>query len=146
MLSKKAQYSIYALAHLEKKYNSGPILISTIAEQESIPKKFLESILLELKNIGILGSKKGKNGGYYLIKNPDEVNLADVIRHFDGAIALLPCATYKYYEPCHQCKDESTCGVRSIIKDIRDETVKILKNITLSDIVARESYLKEKYS
>lgn len=141
MLSKKAQYSIYALVKLAKEYDNGPMLISEIAESEKIPKKFLESILLDLKNIGILTSKKGKGGGYYLRKKPSDVSLAEVIRYFDGAIALLPCATYKYYESCKFCKQEETCGVRSVVKEVRDKTVKILKNISLADIVKREKQL-----
>jgi len=141
MLSKRAQYSILALVKLAKEYKKGPVLISSIAQSENIPKKFLEAILFDLKQTGMLGSKKGKGGGYFLIKSPDDVNLADIIRHIDGAIALIPCATYKYYQPCQHCKVEETCGIRSVIKDIRDETVNLLKKIRLSDIIAREELL-----
>jgi Rrf2 family protein len=141
MLSKKAQYSILALVKLAREYNKGPVLISNISESENIPKKFLETILADLKQLGIIASKKGKGGGYYLIRMPQEINLAEIIRHVDGAIGLVPCVTYKYYQPCLHCKDESTCGIRSIIKDIRDETVNILKNISLSDILEREEKL-----
>ena len=142
MLSKKTQYAIHALTHLAREYQKGPVLINTISERGNIPKKFLESILLELKNTGVLGSKKGKGGGYYLLKAPEEVNLADVIRQFEGAIALLPCVTFRYYEPCPHCKDEATCGLRSIIKDLRDEMVNILKKSSLRDILEREEWLK----
>jgi Rrf2 family protein len=138
MLSKKAQYSIYALVKLAREEQGQRLLIGEIAESESIPKKFLENILLELKNNGFVGSKKGKGGGYFLIKKPDEINLADIIRLFDGAIALLPCAAFKYYQPCSFCKDEEKCGVRSVIKDIREETVKMMKNTTLQNIIDRE--------
>jgi Rrf2 family protein len=141
MLSKKAQYSILALVKLAREYQRGPVLIGKISQTEKIPKKFLEAILLDLKQSGILGSKKGKGGGYFLIKEPGEINMADIIRHFDGAIALIPCATYKYYQPCQHCKDELTCGIRSVVKDIRDETVNLLKNISLADIIKREDIL-----
>ena len=141
MLSKKAQYAIYSLVNLARNYEKGPVLISEIAESEKIPKKFLETILLDLKNNGFVQSKMGKGGGYYLIKNPDEVNLADVIRVFDGAIALLPCVTFKYYEECSHCKDENTCGVRFYIREVRDETVKILKRTTLAGILNAENKL-----
>jgi Rrf2 family protein len=141
MLSKKAQYSILALVRLAKDYNHGPVLISAISETERIPKKFLETILLDLKQFGILASKKGKGGGYYLIKKPEEINLADVIRYIDGAIALIPCVTYKYYQPCEHCKDEATCGIRSVIKEVRDETVKFLKSFSIADILMREEQL-----
>ena len=145
MLSKRAQYSILALTRLAREYKSGPVLIGEISKTERIPKKFLEAILLELKQAGVLGSKKGKGGGYFLVKDPGEINLAEVIRLFDGAIALIPCATYKFYKPCQHCKDEMTCGIRSVIKDIRDETVNMLKNISLSDIIVREEQLLKKY-
>ena len=142
MLSKKAQYSIYALLRLASEYQQGPMQISEIAKQERLPKKFLETILLELKNKGIVNSKKGKGGGYYLIKDPKEVNLAQIIRIFDGALALLPCVTYNYYESCNHCKDENTCGLRFAIKQLRDETVKILKGYSLDDINRIEKWLK----
>jgi Rrf2 family protein len=144
MLSKKTRYSFLALVHLAKEYQKGPVLISTIAESELIPKKFLEAILLDLRRNGFVNSKKGKGGGYYLLKSPDQINLADVVRIFEGAIALLPCAAYKYYEPCGHCKDENTCGIRSIIKDLRDETVAFLKSYSLMDIINRENELLKK--
>jgi Rrf2 family protein len=142
MLSKKAQYSIYALLYLAKNHEKGPVLISEIADNEKLPKKFLEAILLELKNAGIVSSKKGKGGGYYLIKDPKDVNLAEVIRHFDGALALLPCVTYNYYEECVFCKNEETCGMRHVIKELRDATVRILKKNSLLDVLEKEAKLK----
>lgn len=142
MLSKKTQYAIVALVSLARTYQAGPILISDIAKNERIPKKFLEVILLELKNHGLVSSKKGKGGGYYLIKPPEEVNLADIIRLFDGAIALISCVAYKYYESCHFCKEEKTCGIRAVIKEVRDESVKILKRNSLADILRREEEMK----
>ena len=143
MLSKKTRYSLLALIKLAKEYDKGPILIHEIAESEKLPKKFLEAILLELKKDGIVSSKKGKGGGYYLIKQPNEVHMAQIIRKFDGAIALLPCVTYSYYESCEHCKDETTCGLRSVIKEVRDASVNILKNTTLADILLREEKLKK---
>lgn len=144
MLSKKAQYAIYALKKLSEEYEKGPVLIKNIAESENIPKKFLETILLELKNKGYLASKKGKGGGYYLLKKPGDINFADIIRLFDGAIGLLPCVTYNYYESCSQCKDEETCGVRHIIKELRDASVNLLKQYTLENLVSLENELKKK--
>jgi Rrf2 family protein len=109
LISKKSKYGLNALVHLAKKWGEGPVLISTIAEEENIPQKFLETILLDLKNAGILGSKKGKGGGYYLLKDPAEVNMAQVLRLFDGAIACFPVSPSEYYERCEECKDEETC-------------------------------------
>lgn len=129
-----------------KEFEKGPLLISDIARTEKIPKKFLEAILLELKSGGFVNSKKGKGGGYYLIKSPKDINLADVIRQFEGAIALLPCAAYKYYESCSSCRDEDTCGVRNVIKEVREETVRLLKTFTIADIIEREEKLLKSFS
>jgi Rrf2 family protein len=135
MLSKKAEYSLYALVHLARNYNKGPILISRIAQCEMIPKKFLENILYELKTVGIVKSKKGKGGGYYLYKSPEKVSLVEIIRQFDGAIALLPCVSDKYYRKCNHQKDEMICGIRSILRKVRDDTVKTLEKTSLADIL-----------
>jgi Rrf2 family protein len=142
MLSKKSKYAIHALVYLAR-MEKGPVLISEIAEQQHIPKKFLEAILLDLKNAGILRSKKGKGGGYYLIRSPEEVNLAEVVRLFEGAIALLPCVTHKYYEPCVECVDENVCGIRDVFTEVRNETVNMLKKSTLQEIIDRENNLKK---
>jgi Rrf2 family protein len=143
MISKKTKYAINALVHLAKRKDEGPILISEIAEAEHIPQKFLESILLDLKKAAILASKKGKGGGYYLLKDPKEVNLADVMRLFDGPIALLPCVSYLYYERCEECKDEETCGQRDVFLEVRNKTVQLLKKASLTEIIRREKKLME---
>ena len=142
MLSKKTKYAINALVYLAKEHNGEPIQISRIAESEHIPRKFLEAILLDLRNAGLLSSKKGKTGGYYLLRSPDEINIADVVRLFEGAIALLPCVAHKYYERCEECKDEATCGIRDVFADVRNETVNMLKNATLTSIIEREKLLE----
>jgi Rrf2 family protein len=138
MLSKKAKYGIKALMRLARQKDNTPMLIGDIAKADKLPKKFLETILLELKNIGILSSKMGKGGGYYLLKPAADINLADVTRHFDGALGLLPCVTHRFYEPCEECPNEELCGLRSVFKDVRDETVNILKNTSIADLVAKE--------
>ncbi len=138
MLSKKTKYAINALVFLARE-NKGnePIAIASISQSENIPRKFLEAILLDLKNAGMLNSKKGKAGGYYLQKSPDEINIAEVVRLFDGAIALLPCVAHLYYARCDECKDEATCGIRSVFADVRAESVNMLKKATLSEIIRR---------
>jgi Rrf2 family protein len=142
MLSKKSKYAIKALLYLGRQKGHERVLISNIAEQEHIPKKFLEAILLELRNAGFLGSKKGKGGGYYLVKPASEINLADVIRIYDGAIALVPCATYKFYEACDECEDEATCAIRDVFKQLRDVSVSFLKTNTLEELLDKEKNLK----
>jgi len=138
MLSKKCKYAIHALVYLAERYQAGPVHIQEIAEQERIPKKFLEAILLELRNAKILHSKKGKGGGYYLYKKPEDVNLIDVVRLMDGAIAMLPCVSLNYYEPCEECLDEKTCGIRHAFLNARDQTLRILSESTLDQIVKRQ--------
>lgn len=143
MLSKKTKYAINALVFLAKNIADQPISVSRIAEEQGIPLKFLESILVELKNARIVNSKKGKYGGYILNGKPEDIHMAKITRLFDGAIALLPCATYKFYERCEECIDEETCGIRQVVLEIRKETVKRLKTATLADIVKREEVLKK---
>lgn len=142
MLSKKAKYAIKALVKLAKEYKKGPILIGDISEEERIPKKFLEAILLELKNAGILNSRKGKGGGYYLLKDPKDVALATVIRLFDGPLALQPCVSLNYYEKCEECVDEAYCGIRSVIKDLHAKVLDVLDSNSLADIIRREDGLR----
>jgi Rrf2 family protein len=140
MLSKKCKYAIHALVHMAKD-PSEKFLIKDISEACNIPKKFLEAILLDLKRAGILGSKQGKGGGYSLRRDPAEVNLAEVVRLFDGAIAAVPCATFKFYESCDECDDEETCTVRHAFLSVRNATVELLKSETLELLVKRETKL-----
>lgn len=134
MLSKKTRYALMALTKLSREYGKGAILISDIAKAESIPQRFLENILLELKNLGLLGSKLGKNGGYFLLKNPEDISLADVIRYFEGTIALVYCVSEKAYQPCEFCKNEETCKLKTVFKTIRDNTFNILQDTSIADI------------
>lgn len=135
ILSKKTRYAIVALTRLAREYGNGPMQIREIAEEEKIPQSFLENILLELKKLGILGSNLGKAGGYFLIKKPEEVTLADVVRHFEGTIALMYCVSEKSYRPCEFCKDETTCQIRRVFKEIRDTTFGILTKTTLKELI-----------
>jgi Rrf2 family protein len=141
MLSKKCKYAIHALVHMAKDPRER-FLIKDISEACFIPKKFLEAILLDLKRAGVLGSKQGKGGGYFLRREPSDVNLAEVVRLFDGAIAAVPCATFKFYERCAECIDEETCSVRDAFLQVRNATVEMLKGNTLEDMVKKENKLK----
>ena len=134
ILSKKTRYAIVALTRLAREYGNGPIQIKGIAESEKIPQSFLENILLELRKLGILGSKLGKAGGYYLLKKPEDVNLAEIVRHFEGTIALMYCVSEKAYQPCEFCKDELNCEIRKVFKEIRDTSFDILKRTTLKGL------------
>jgi Rrf2 family protein len=141
MLSKKCKYAIHALVHMAKEPEK-KFLIKDISNDCNIPKKFLEAILLDLKRAGILGSKQGKGGGYSLRRQPADVNLAEVVRLFDGAIAAVPCATHKFYESCQECDDEETCAVRDAFLQIRNATVEMLKSDTLEGLVKKEKKLR----
>jgi len=141
MISKKTKYAIKALLHLAKNYGEGPTLIGHLSETEKIPKKFLEAILLDLKKQGILGSKMGAGGGYYLIKKPNEVMMSQILRSTDGPIALIPCVSLNFYERCDDCIDEASCGIRDVMIDVRKATLKILSATTLEDILKREHRL-----
>ena len=134
MLSKKTKYGIKALTFLARQENQTPIQISEIAKSENISIKFLESILLLLRNSGFLGAKKGKGGGYYLIKDPKDISMAKVYRILEGPIALLPCASHNFYEKCDDCDDESLCAARRLMTQVRDNTLKILESNSLADI------------
>src|ERR1035437_6144188 len=134
LLSKKTRYAMIALIKLAREYGNGAILISEIAKSENIPQRFLENILLELKNLGFLGSKLGKSGGYYLLRKPEDITLSDIVRHFEGTIAMLSCVSEKSYQPCEFCKDEALCKIRSTFKAVRDSTFSILNKTTLKDL------------
>ncbi len=134
MLSMKSQYAFKALSYLTLKFNEGPVLISEIAKKKKIPLKFLENILLELKKAGILDSKKGKGGGYFLKQRPDKVKVATVIRLINGPIAMLPCVSLYFYERCKNC-DEKKCGLHDMMVEVRDATLQIVENRTLQDLV-----------
>jgi Rrf2 family protein len=135
MLSQKTRYAMLALIRLAKEVGNGAILISDIARSENIPQRYLEAILLDLKKLGMLGSKLGKSGGYFLIRKPEDVNLSEVVRHFEGPIALVPCVSEKAYQSCEFCKDEVNCNMKKVFKDIRDYTYDRLQQTSLLDLI-----------
>jgi len=137
MLSNKTKYALKALQVLAKEYGQGPLLISEIARRETIPPKFLELILLELKNQGILQSKKGKGGGYFLSRTPQSVSVGQIVRIMEGPLAPLPCVSKTSYMRCSECRDERSCGIRIVMKDVRDATAQILDSTTLADVLKR---------
>ncbi len=134
MLSKKTKYGLKALAFIARQEDKTPVQIATIAESENISHKFLESILLTLRKSGILGSKKGKGGGYYLLKKASDIPMTDVIRTLEGPIAMLPCVSLNFYEKCDDCPDEHACSVHKLMIQVRDSTLKILRHNTLADL------------
>jgi Rrf2 family protein len=137
MITMKTKYALKALCRLALSPPGEPVLIAEIAEQEAIPRKFLELILGELKQHGILQSRKGRGGGYLLAKNPDTITVASVLRVLDGPIAPVPCLSRTAYQRCAECKDEASCGVRLVLREAHAASVQVLEGTTLADMVQR---------
>jgi len=131
-----------AILMLAREAGAGPVLVSALAERDAIPKKFLEAILLDLKRHGLVHSKKGKGGGYFLRRGPDEITVGAVIRALEGPLALVPCVSQTAYTRCVECLDEQTCAVRLVMQEVRDATARILDNTTLTDINRRKALKK----
>ena len=134
MLNKKTQYAFQALMYLAEHKDAGPLLIAEIAKKKKIPLKFLENILLELRKAGILESKKGKGGGYFIKPTALKTPLSEIIRKIEGPIAMLPCVSLYFYERCKNC-DEKHCGLHDTMVQVRDATLKVLENNTIADLV-----------
>src|SRR5580692_3508588 len=137
MLSKRAKYGLRALVYLARHQGEGPIQIREISEKLNIPRKFLEAILLDLRNEGILQSRKGKEGGYLMERSPDTITLGRVIRLIDGPLADVPCVSQTAYARCDDCPEEKKCVLRTIMKDVRDSTAKILDQTTFDQLVEK---------
>jgi Rrf2 family protein len=134
MLSKRSKYAIKALLALADHQRGEPVRIADLAHEEQIPPKFLELILLGLKNHGVLQSRKGKGGGYLLARAPAEIYLGQIVRMFDGPLAPVPCASQTAYVRCADCRNEAECGVRLAMKEVRDATAKILDGTSLASL------------
>lgn len=134
MISKRAKYAIKALKRLAEQYGKGPLQISGLSQQERIPQRFLETILLDLRNHGLLQSQKGKGGGYLLRVEPEQINLAQVLRIIDGPIAPTPCVSKNFYVRCDDCGDEETCPIRPIMIRVRDANLAVYENVTLREL------------
>lgn len=134
MISKKTKYGIKALTFLARQETRTPVQIAKISKSENISLKFLESILLSLRKNGMLGSKKGKGGGYYLLKDPKEIEMTTVMRILEGPIAMVSCVSLNFYEKCDDCPDENACSVHNLMIKVRDSSLEIFRNTTLADL------------
>ena len=139
MLTSKAKYALRALLYLARSGDRGPVLIADLARDEKLPRKFLERILLDLKQSGILQSRKGKGGGYLLGRTPDKISLGQVIREMDGPLAPVPCVSQTAYGRCKECASEADCEIRLVMKDVRDSIAAILDGTTLADLLERRT-------
>jgi Rrf2 family protein len=138
MLSKKCQYALHALICIASR-NESPTQVVEICRTKNIPRKFLEVILLELKNGGILVSKKGKGGGYSLKRPANTISVIEIIRHIDGAVAMIPCVSLHYYQSCGMCADENNCAINQLFSTVRDQTIQVLSSTLLSDLIQSQS-------
>ena len=120
---------------LGRKYREGPVLIGTLAREEAIPIKFLEAILLDLKGRGLLDSKMGRKGGYFLNRPPSAITIGSIIRVIEGPLAPLPCASETAFKPCEECEDVENCGTRIIMRRVRDAMSEVLDRTTLADLI-----------
>ena len=134
MLNNKTKYAIKALLSLSKNTSGQVVHISELAEANQIPQKFLEAILLELKHAGIIDSKRGKMGGYILSRPANQIQIGEVIRLFNGPLALLPCASVTRHQKCAECIDEAVCSLRILMRQVRDMTSQLLDNTSLADL------------
>jgi Rrf2 family protein len=135
-LSLRGEYALRALLVLGLNYDQNVVRIQSISDQQNIPKRFLEQILNDLKSAGIVRSKRGVAGGYRLARRPEEITLAAVVRHIEGALAPVSCVSEQFYEKC-SCPDESRCALRSVMKEIRDAVVKIAERVTIAELCTR---------
>lgn len=138
-LSKRGEYGLRAMIILAHAYEESPdamVQIKDISEQDKIPGKYLEQILLALKNAGMLQSRMGIGGGYYLARQPRDISLGQIVRVLDGPLAPIRCVSQMAYEPCG-CPDERTCGLRMVMGDVRNAIASILDNTTLEDVTER---------
>ncbi len=141
-MSKKCKYAIKALGRLGRNYGKDCLFTKDIAQKENIPKKFLEQILLELKHAHMVNSKRGVGGGYYLLKNPKDISVADVYRLFDGAIALVPCVSLNFYEKCDDCKSEKECILRNEFIKIREGARVVMSKTTIQSFLQQAKKLE----
>ncbi len=135
MISQKAKYALRALVALARQPPGKPVFIGDIAEAQAIPKKFLEQILLELKHHGLVVSRRGKAGGYGLLRPADTISFGEVLRIVDGPIAPLPCLSKIAYRRCEDCKEEASCEIRRVFAQVADVTRAVLDRTTIADAV-----------
>ena len=138
MLSQRTRYTIRALQHLADVYGQGPIPLADIADTQNIPRKFLTVILSEFSRLGIVATKRGRDGGYWLAVPPVDVRYGDIVRLTRGSLALVPCASRFDHQTCENCVSEDKCRLHRLMLMVRDETARILDTVTLADPIPVE--------
>jgi Rrf2 family protein len=143
-ISKRTQYGLKAMQSLGRRYGEGPVSIATLSREDSIPIKFLELILLDLKASGLLESKKGPGGGYQLSRPPSMITIGSLIRIMEGPLAPLPCASETAFRPCDECGEVESCGTRIIMRQVRDAMANILDGTTLAQLIRQVEEARSK--
>jgi Rrf2 family protein len=138
MISRKSKYAIRAALFLARHHGKSPVSVEKIASAEKISRKFLETIMLDLKVSGLLHSQRGKQGGYVLSEPPDRITLGRIIRTIDGPLAPVRCVSVTAYKACEDCLDEVTCPIREVMKDVREAISRVLDLKTLGEVLAAE--------
>ncbi len=133
MLNMKTRYAMRALQYLARRAKDGPIQIGEIAADSRIPRKFLTVILSELSREGLVDTRRGRNGGYWLGRPPAAISYGDIVRTTRGSLALVPCAARLGYAPCENCLPESECHLHLVMLAVRDATADVLDKLTLAD-------------
>jgi Rrf2 family protein len=140
-LSVRGEYALRALQVLGMEHGDGVVSIQAIADQQNIPKRFLEQILHDLKSAGFVESRRGIAGGYRLRLPPEQITLAAVVRHVEGPLAPVSCISERFYEPC-TCPDETRCALREVLKEVRNGVVRVLERVTLAQLCERARQLE----
>jgi Rrf2 family protein len=141
MLSQRTRYTIRALLHLADRYGEGPVQLSEIAAAQNIPPKFLTVMLSQMIREGLVSSRRGREGGYWLARRPEEVSYGDLVRLTRGSLGLLPCASRLAYQKCRNCISEEQCRLHRVMLMVRDETARILDGLSLADAIPEDAFV-----
>jgi Rrf2 family protein len=136
MLTMKGKYGLKALSQLARLESGESALGAELAEANNIPKKFLDAILADLRRGGLVAARKGRGGGYSLVRPPERIMLGDIVRLLDGPLAPIRCASRTAYIPCADCENVARCSVRLTMLEVRDAMAAVLDNTSLADMLA----------
>jgi Rrf2 family protein len=140
MLSQRTRYTIRALLHLADRYGEGPVQLSEIAQAQNIPPKFLTVMLSQMIREGLVASRRGREGGYWLARQPAEISYGELVRLTRGSLGLLPCASRYAYQSCRNCITEEKCRLHRVMLMVRDETARILDGLSLADTIPADVF------
>lgn len=143
MLSQRTRYTIRALLHLADRYGEGPVQLGEIAQAQNIPPKFLTVMLSTMIKEGLVASRRGRDGGYWLARPPGEISYGSIVRLTRGSLALLPCASRRRHEVCRNCVSEDTCRLHRVMLMVRDETARILDGLSLAEAIPEDAFSLE---